>query len=158
MIGVGRNIEKSRVIPGGGTILGGAEAADVAEGGPTGGVDPLAIEVLMGEGIASLFAYRRSSLDREGDGKATRVERLERPDEESRVNELSIVEYDIGVEDSCVVGVRAVFTVRRLAGEKPSLFRDSSFGVEGSVTIAAADPVTIITINFNQLNLLFFAR
>ena len=83
MIGVGRNIEKSRVIPGGGTILAGADADDVAEEGASGGVDPLAIDVLMGEGIASLFAYRRSSLDREGEGITTRVERLDRPDEES---------------------------------------------------------------------------
>jgi hypothetical protein len=83
MIGVGRNMEKSRVIPGGGTILAGAEADDVAEEGASGGVDPFAMDVLIGEGIASLFAYRRSSLDREGDGMATRVERLERPDEES---------------------------------------------------------------------------
>ena len=74
MIGVGRNIEKSRVIPGGGTILAGAEAGEVADEGASGGVDPLAKDVLMGEGIASRFAYRRSSLDREGEGMAIRVE------------------------------------------------------------------------------------
>lgn len=119
-IGVGRKIEKSRVIPGGGTILAGADAEDDADDGASGGVDAFAKLVLMGDGIASLLAYRLSSLDRDGDGKATRVERLERPDEESCVKEESIVEVDMGVEDSWVVGVNAVFTVKRFAGDRPS--------------------------------------
>jgi hypothetical protein len=80
--GVGRKMEGSRVIPGGGTNLPGADAAEEAEEGANGGVDVFAWYVEIGDGIASLFAYRLSSLDREGDGKATLTERLEHPEEE----------------------------------------------------------------------------
>lgn len=83
MIGVGRKMEVSRVIPGGGTSLAGADAVDDAEEGARGGVEALARFVFIGDGIASRLAYRRSSLYREGEGMGTRTERLERPDKES---------------------------------------------------------------------------
>lgn len=114
------------MIPGGRTNLAGAEAAEDADDGAKGGVEAFAKFVLIGDGIASLFAYRLSSLDREGEGMGTLTDRLEQLEEESSdkwVNELSIVEYDIGVEDSCVAGVNAVFTVSRFAGENPGVSR-----------------------------------
>ena len=83
MIGVGRKIEGSLVIPGGGTSLVGADDVEDADDGARGGVEEFAIVVDIGDGSASLFAYRRSSLDREGEGKGTRTERFERPDDVS---------------------------------------------------------------------------
>lgn len=80
--GVGRKMEGSRVIPGGGTNLPGTEAVEEAEDGANGGVDKFAIWVDTGDGSASLLAYRLSSLERAGEGIGTLTERLEDPEEE----------------------------------------------------------------------------
>ena len=57
------------MIPGGGTSLPGADD------GAKGGIEAwFAKAVLIGAGTASLLAYRRSNLDREGDGIAMRTE------------------------------------------------------------------------------------
>lgn len=56
------------------------------------------------------------------------------------------------MEDSCVVGVKAVFTVSRFAGESPNLLRGSSLGVDGIVTIAAVpNPGSMITLEMGRI-------
>ena len=78
--GTGRNIDesKSRVIPGGPIKLEGEERAMI-------GAESEETEETVGidKGGGSLLAYCRSSLERDGDGRAIRMDREERPEEPS---------------------------------------------------------------------------
>jgi hypothetical protein len=116
-MGLGRKMEGSRLIRGGGTNLVVGEFADDMGEGFSGSVEVLAIL----EGTASRFAYRRSKRDREGDGIGIRTDRLDRADEgvsDLCASGLSVQARDNGVDDSCVVGVNAVLTVKRCKGER----------------------------------------
>lgn len=100
-IGVGRKIEKSLVIPGGGTKF---TASKEGDEGASGGMDEFEAVDEEGDGTAKRLAYRRSNLDRDGDGSGSRTEKLDWPMQESWepeqfVKALSIVECDIGVAE-----------------------------------------------------------